>query len=374
LFINDGSEPWRVLESPQYHVIGDYHHLFVGEYDTGGITLLSAADPAGWTMDARILLDEGYAPEVKEFDPGVHLFARIAPFYLPLSSNLAYVVRLDTLRTNPDGSGPRVYRPHPLSADWAHFTGLFTAANPTFGDNPLWRGQPSVGLIGHGYFSSQEYYQGPLSGRGAPGVSLGDAATGSLDSFPFTVTGNRMSLLVGGGFYPETCYVALAAAADSLILLRETGDNDDFMTPRTWDLGPFQGQVCFIRIVDQETRSFGHLNVDQIVETMVQDPTPAAAPPAGQTMLGHLAYPNPCNPVAWITFQLTREIPCQVRIHDARGRCVWDSGPVAGRSGLNRVRWTGTEAQGRPAASGTYLYSIESGGLVLGRGKLALVR
>lgn len=374
LFNNDGSDPWRVLESPQYHVIGDYHHLLFGEYDTGGITLLSAPDPAGWTMASRVLLDEGYAPEVKEFDPGIHLFARLAPFYLPLSTDLAYVVRLDTLRTNPDGSGPRVHRPHPLAADWVRFTGLSTAANPTFGDNPLWRGQPSVGLVGNGYFSSQEYYQGPLSGRGAPGVSLGDGATGTLESFPFTVTGNRMSLLVGGGDYPQTCYVALVAAADSAILLRETGQDDDFMTPRTWDLGPFLGLVCCIRIVDQETRPFGHLNVDQIVETRVEDPAPAATPPPGQLLLRHQAYPNPCNPFAWIAFHLTREMPCRVRIHDARGRFVWDSGPVAGRSGPNRVRWPGTEAQGWPAASGTYLYSIESGGQVLGRGKVALVR
>jgi len=266
LFANDGTDQWKVLESPQYKVIGNYHHLLFGEYDTPGITLLSALQPGDWTMSDRVLLDYGYAPEIDEFDPGVRIFSRITPFLLPNGVDLAYVVRMDTLLTDPDGAAPRVHKPHPLDENWAVHTGTANLASPTFGDNPLWRGEPSVGLVGNGYFASKEYYQGPLSGRGGPGTQLGDSVTGTLESHPFTVTGQMMSLLVGGGNHPATCYVALVNAADSTIIYSETGRDSGPMTPREWDLKPYQGLECVIRIVDTETGPFGHINVDEIEE------------------------------------------------------------------------------------------------------------
>jgi hypothetical protein len=274
-FAHDGTEQWCVLESPQYHVIGDYHHLIFGEYDTPGITLLSAQQPGDWTMANQVLLDYGYAPEIDEFDAGVRIFSRITPFRQPNGVDLAYVVRLDTLLTGPDGSNPQVYKAHPLDDDWAVHTGTANLANPTFGDNPLWRGEPSVGMVGNGYYGSKEYYQGPLSGRGGPGTQLGDGVTGTLESHPFILTGQMMSLLVGGGNYPATCYVALLDAADSTVIYSETGQDNGLMTPREWDLVPYQGLECFIRIVDMETGPFGHINVDEIVEIYdVEAPDP----------------------------------------------------------------------------------------------------
>ncbi len=278
LFANDGVDPWRVPESSQYHVIGDYHHLFFGEFDTPGVTLLSAQQPDDWTMANRVLLDYGYAPEINEFDPGIRIFSRLAPFQHYNGIDLSYVVRLDTLVTDPDGANPSVHKPHPLDDNWAVHTGTSTLAAPTFGDNPLWRGEPSVGLVGNGYFGSKEYYQGPLSGRGGPGTKLGDSVTGLLESHPFIVAGQRMDLLVGGGNYPATLYVALVNAADSTIIYSETGLDNDLMTPREWDLVPYQGMECIIRIVDLETGPFGHINVDEIVEIHdLEAPAPPTA-------------------------------------------------------------------------------------------------
>jgi hypothetical protein len=276
IFANDGADPGHVLESSQYHVIGDYHHLLFGEFDTPGIKLLSAHQPEDWTMADQVLLDYGNAPEINEFDPGIRIFSRITPFYQPNEIDLSYVVRLDTLLTDPDGADPRVHKPHPLDENWAVRTGTSNLANPTFGDNPLWRGEPSVGMVGNGYYGSQEYYQGPLSGRGGPGTQLGDGVTGTLESRPFTVTGRRMHLLVGGGNYPATCYVALVNAADSSIIYSETGLDSNPMTLREWNLVPHHGLECFIRIVDLETGPFGHINVDEIVE--IDDVEPPAPP------------------------------------------------------------------------------------------------
>ena len=266
LFANDGPEISHVLESSQYHVIGNYHHLLFGEFATTGITLLSAQDPADWTMASSVLLDYGTAPELDEFDPGIHIFSRLAPYYWADEEILSYTVRLDTLRTDPDGAHPSVFKPHPLDEDWAVRTGIANLGNPTFGDNPVFRGDPSTGMVGNGFYGSQEYFQGPLSGRGGPGSRLGPAVTGTLESHHFTVEGQRMFLLVGGGNYPATCYIALFDAADSMVIYSETGQGQELMTRREWDLVPYQGRECIIRIVDAESGPMGYINVDEIME------------------------------------------------------------------------------------------------------------
>ena len=275
LFAHDGAEKWRVLESPQYHVFGDYHHLLFGEYDTPGITVITNDNPDDWSMSDRVLLDYGNAPEIDEFDPGHRIFSRLSPYNRPDGVTLSYVIRLDTLLTEMDDSQLVVHKPHSLDKDWAIHTGTANLGNPIFEDNPLWRGEPSVGLVGNSYYGSKEYYNGPLSGRGGPGTMLGDGVTGFLESHPFIVTGQRMNLLVGGGDYPATCYVALVNTADSTVIYSETGQGDDLMSRREWDLVPYQGLECVIRIVDAESGPFGHINVDEIVEFLDVD-APAA--------------------------------------------------------------------------------------------------
>jgi hypothetical protein len=358
LYANDGVSPEHVLESSQYHVIGSWHHLLFGEFDTPGITLLSATDPANWTMASRVTLDSGNAPEVNEFDPGIRIFSRIAAHQLPQTTNIGYAVRLDTLRTQPDGSLPTVWRPNPLDQDWAVRTGASALGNPIFGDNPRFRGEPTVGLVGHGFFGSREYYPGPLSGRGAPGASLGDAATGRLESRPFTVTGNRMSLLVGGGDFPSTCYVALVDATDGTILLSETGGGVATMTPRQWDLTPYLGRLCRIDIVDQATAAGGHITVDEIVEENIF--VAAAPPPAIGTLRALHLQPNPANPSAEIRFELERPARVTVTVHDLAGRLVWSAGEQACEAGPRSVRWHGQGRGGEPAASGTYLVRVRA--------------
>ncbi len=374
MFVNYGTDPWRVLESPQYRCLGDFHHLFFGEYDTGGISLVSNLDPTAWDMADRVMIEAGsYAPELNTFDPGIQIFSRITPFILPQSNDLTYVARFDTLLTDPNGDNPQIFKPNPLAENWASFTGISFNANPTFGDNPLWRGETSVGMVGNGYFSSKEYYQGPLSSRGAPGVALGDSPQGHMDSKPFTITGQRMDLLVGGGQYPETCYVALLTAADSTLLYKESGYDDELMTPRTWDLRPYLGVECFVRIVDFESGTFGHLNVDEIIEA----PYDLSAVPDSRTsslIKTHGASPNPFNPVTNISFVLSTPGPTQLHILDLRGHNLWSSPELAGNPGTNTIVWAGKDYTGQPVPSGTYLYLIETQGTPAAVGKISLIK
>lgn len=371
-FVNDGATPWKVLESPQYHVIGTTHHLLFGEFDTAGTTILSAPSPAEWTMANRVLLDFGYAPEIDEFDPGVPIYSRLANYLLPNNSGIGYVVRMDTLLTDPDGSHPSVLHRNPMDANWVVHSGVANIAAPTFGDNPLWRGEPSVGLAGNSYYGSKEYYNGPLSGRGSPGTVLGDGTTGVAETYRFPVTGDRMTLLVGGGNYPATCYVALVDANTGAVLFSETGNGSDTMTPREWLLGPYRGRLCYVTIVDQEYGPMGHINVDEIIEVL--DPSGVDDRQLGARPTRPRAWPNPFNPRTTISFDLGLEKRCEVMIHDLSGRLVWRSGVFMGTSGTNAVTWPGRDTQGRAVAAGSYIYSVTTDGQQRASGKITLIK
>jgi sucrose-6-phosphate hydrolase SacC (GH32 family) len=372
IFRNDGIDPWRVLESPQYKVLNDDYYLLFGEYDTGGISCVPSDLPANWTMENRQWIDYGYAPELDEFDEGTHIFSRIAPFDTPATGIRSYVVRLDTMIIGSDGILDP-YQPHPLEESWASWTGSSNLAQPTWGDNSASRGDDPVGLVGNGYYGSKEYYQGPLSGRGSPGTMLGDAATGVLKSPEFRITGNRMTLLVGGGYYPETCYVALIDSETDTIIYSETGTNQELMTLRQWDLTPYQDRLVSIQIVDQENGDFGHINVDEIHEDF-QDLSPVDDSFPFLARVSHRAWPNPFNPRTKISFDLPRDLAVDVKIHDLRGRLVWRSGARSYSAGTHAVDWNGLGTGGTPLPAGTYLYRLESGSQNLGSGKLSLVK
>jgi Glycosyl hydrolases family 32 N-terminal domain len=373
LFANDGNDPWRVLESCQYLILGATHHLLFGEFDTLGCSLVSGPSAGSWSMADRVIIDYGYAPEVDEFDPGINVFSRLAPFQNPLKANLSYVARFDTLLSDANGENLYVSRPHPLGDNWASWTGSSTLANPTFGDNPAFRGDESCGLVGNGFYGSQEYFQGPLSGRGAPGTRLGDGATGTLTSPPFVITGNQMKLLVGGGNYPETCFVALINAQDETVLFSETGNDQELMSVRLWDLRPYLGMTVYVSIVDNENRPFGHINVDEIREHIV-DVSGLADSPPDAPLLDHRATPNPFNPTTRIRFTLLEAGPVAVRIFDLRGRLIWESGTVAGVTGENGVSWSGQTHSHTAAPSGTYFYSLFLDNIPAASGKLVLLK
>lgn len=372
IFSNDGPDPWRVLESSQYKVVGANHYLFFGEYDTGGLSVISSRNPQSWTMDNREIFDYGYAPEVDEFDPDQYMISRLAPLENPQTGVYSYVVRLDTLLFDPDGSVD-VYRAPPLNDNWKIWGGVSCLANPTFGDNPTFRGDPSVGLVGNSYFGSSEYFQGPLSGKGAPGTRLGDGAHGYLSSFPFIATGDSIALLVGGGNYPETCYVAMVDASTDQIIYKETGNNQNLMTRRVWDLHPYKGNAYYIEIIDNESGEMGYINVDEIHEVLA----PLSAVPdrdPRRALLDYQASPNPFNPRTNIRYSLDRDLEITVSVHDLRGHLVWSSGPLPSTRGTHAVAWPGINSRGQSVPAGTYLYAIKANGSLAASGKLSLVK
>lgn len=374
VFLLSGSSvPSASLESSQYLVRDGVHHLFFHETGTVGVTHLAAAEQGGWDFATRSTIDFGLAPEVDTFDGGASwLLSRAAPFNEPHLDQLAFVVRIDTLAFADGLAAPEVARSLPLARQFRTFEGSSVLGNPTFGDNPVRRGEPSVGHVGQSYFGSAEYFQGPLSGRGQPGQALGNTATGTLDSYPFVIVGNSISLLVGGSDQPELCYVALMDAATDTILHRASGEGQATMTERWWDTTPLFGREAYIRIVDA---SFdGHINVDHIQETMialaVAEPQ-AVAPADGLVDLG--PRPNPGNPQVSLRFASAVATRGHVAIYDVRGRLVWRSTLQHLEAGPNAVVWPGAERGGQRAPGGVYVYRVvtEAGVAISGKVTLA---
>lgn len=272
-FLNDGQAPGNVMESVQYHVIDGFHHLFFVEYSVDGVSHIVADSPENLTFANRAFIDYGVAPEVDRFEPdGAWIFSRIGPYQEYQHPALSFVARIDTLLVQPGAQHPVVWKPHPLLRHFASREGTATLGNPCFGDNPVRRGLPGAQPVGHFYFGSKEYYQGPLSGRGSPGAFLGDIAQGNAKTANFTIEGRSLRALVGGGNFPETCYLGLFDAATDTIIYRETGANVELMTWRYWDLRPYLGRLVYLKIVDSEGAVWGHINVDEIEELMDDPP------------------------------------------------------------------------------------------------------
>ena len=235
------------------------------------------------------------------------------------------------------------------------------------------RGLDSCGLVGHGWYGSAEYYQGPLSNCGTPGTCYGDGVTGTLIGHVFEITGNRMKMLIGGGYYPETAYVALIDSATNEILFSETGANHETMTWREWDLSEQLGRKVYLTIVDDETSEMGHINVDEI-EEYVTDITAADTPQPPTKVIDLGPTPNPFNPVTDLRFLLSGTTTYQIRIHDLRGHTIWESPIYTGRLGENSVVWQGVDTAGKQVSAGTYVYGIWADGRLEATNKLSLIR
>ncbi len=87
--------------------------------------------------------------------------------------------------------------------------------------------------------------------------------------------------------------------------------------------------------------------------------TPDSELPA-RTALG-AAYPNPFNPSASVPFELTAAGPVSLVVYDLCGRRVATLlNGVRMSAGHHEVRWNGRDTSGRSAATGSYLFRLET--------------
>jgi len=104
---------------------------------------------------------------------------------------------------------------------------------------------------------SGEYWVGSYEAHG-------DAATGTLTSAPFVATQPYASFLIGGGAGAKT-RVEIVNAANGLVLFRAMGADGEEMRPVFIDLRPFAGAKLQIRVIDEATTGWGHINFDEFV-------------------------------------------------------------------------------------------------------------
>jgi hypothetical protein len=375
---------WHVMESVQCIPHGNKWNLFFTEETVAGIsTMASDSLFSGWDISKRVVIDFGAAAEINQFDPDKYIISRHAIHQFNNGQGSQFVIKLDSLRWGP--TSPYVYRPWPLFKDWQQVSGYAFAYAPTFLNNPKARGvDVDVNFVGNSWLSSSERYQGPL-GAGASGDYWGDYVTGVLRSRTFTITGNSINLLVGGGNYPDACYVALVNAGTQAILQEATGENTDAMTRRYWDVRPYKGKQVYIEVVDNSTEAFGHISCDDIHEsadvvgTVSSNDKLLRKPPktSGQTASVVRLFqntPNPFNPTTSISYSLATDAFVSLEVFDVSGSRVRRL--VDGRStvGLHDVTWDGRDDHANPLSSGIYFYRLVVDGRSVDTKKMILLK
>jgi sucrose-6-phosphate hydrolase SacC (GH32 family) len=93
----------------------------------------------------------------------------------------------------------------------------------------------------------------------------GDDTEGTLTSPEFQVERKRLNFLVGGGRHPGDCCINLLV--DGKVVRTATGHNSEHLRWQSWDIAEFAGKPVRIEIVDRRKGSWGHINVDHIVQS-----------------------------------------------------------------------------------------------------------
>lgn len=137
--------------------------------------------------------------------------------------------------------------------------GAWTATGTAFGPAPArgtLPGQMDVsGFVGKGLVNS---YHG------------GDPSTGTLTSPSFKIERPFIRFFIGGG--KDTGKTCMNLVIDGQVVRNVTGPNDkpggsEALALASWDVTEFMGRTATIQIIDQATGGWGHINVDQIIQT-----------------------------------------------------------------------------------------------------------
>ncbi|ELP63017.1 GH32 C-terminal domain-containing protein [Streptomyces turgidiscabies] len=155
------------------------------------------------------------------------------------------------------GGGRHPHRPGRILADFDGGTyGGWTTTGTAFGSAPA-----------TGTLPGQQQVSG-FQGGGLVNTFLnGDATTGTLTSPEFTLDKRYVNFLIGGGNHPVGAAgpTALELLVDGQVVRSATGKDAEALETASWDVSDLAGKKARIRVVDDNTGSWGHINADQIV-------------------------------------------------------------------------------------------------------------
>ncbi|MBP2112821.1 GH32 C-terminal domain-containing protein [Paenibacillus silagei] len=154
------------------------------------------------------------------------------------------------------------------------------------------------------YFNPSHKIPGGYHLWGFNEAAGGDSLTGTLKSQNFVLGGNgKLNFLVSGGRDIDKLYVALVRASDGKELFKETATNYEEYQRKIWDASQYIGEELYIKVVDQSTGGFGHINVDDFnVPVKVQhpgkpnNPTDPTDPPDPAQSSEPAGPPDPTGP------------------------------------------------------------------------------
>lgn len=97
----------------------------------------------------------------------------------------------------------------------------------------------------------------------------GDGTVGTLTSPPFVLERKYLNFLIGGGAHYDT---RIDLLVDGKVVQSASGPNDrpggsERLEWRTWDLSTLTGQKGMLRIVDEHRGGWGHISIDQVVQS-----------------------------------------------------------------------------------------------------------
>lgn len=109
-----------------------------------------------------------------------------------------------------------------------------------------------------------DYYLGAKRLNTWEGGPRGDDNVGTLTSPSFTIEGDFLSFLIGGGKRSDGSLQA-ELVVDGQVVRTQTGPEAGQLNWRSWDVSDLQGKDAVIRVRDEATGGWGHLTLDHFV-------------------------------------------------------------------------------------------------------------
>lgn len=95
--------------------------------------------------------------------------------------------------------------------------------------------------------------------------SGGDGQTGEMRTPDFTLGGNGvLTMLLGGGNNLELLPVAVVDSLTNQVLAKISGSDSEALTERTLDASLYTGRKVYLRVTDNSTGGWGHVNLDYV--------------------------------------------------------------------------------------------------------------
>ena len=362
----------REIESSTLVEVAGGWNLFFTLSDLPSVRWMRSNEfDSGWDFNQISVLEQnGIAAELTPLDGDAWIYTRYSleehALGYPDPLQPFFVIRADTVRFDEAGV-PHIAWTQPLAAEWPERIGTAFAAAPIFGDNSLERGETATRPIGHGYLSSREAYEGPLSGVGVIGESRPLSDTGRIHSVFFKIgpQDSVMSFLLAGTDDPGARLdlvertSAVGEPVETVVRRTQQAQGNVRLEQFSWDVADLRGATVRLELVDETETGWVALDYVQLFDTV--NIVVSAPPEPSQGGIAALrAVPNPFNPRTRIEFGLEREATVTLEIFDSRGRRVRRVELGQRPTGEHSWVWEGTDAAGRDVASGSYLIRMST--------------